>query len=468
MKALLSAFTIKAKIILAYTILFGVLISAFAFAVYRSTRDAKIARTDALLSAHAGKLLTEIEEDLDKTQTPEAANLAPTKAEGLSGVRLQLLLPSGKAIGADSLLFQSTTKVPGQVWQGNAESQTIRIHSRSYRALWQPVEIDERIPYVLEVVAPLDDVAEDLERLRLIFLIAIPVSLLLTGLAAYAITGAAFRPITAMIETTRSITASSLHARLDLPRADDEVRRLGETLNDLMERLDTAFNSQRQFVADASHELRTPLAVIRSELEYALVQTADAAAKESILASLDEIDRLTHMTSQLLMLTRLDSSAAGIDFQTMRVDELLVECVQFYNGLAAKRGIIIEIFIESAAEIRGDYEKLKSVVLNLLDNAIKYSPNDSVVTATLSLDDSQSVAQISIEDNGPGISAVELEKIFKRFYRGDGLRGNSEGSGLGLAIARRIIELHDSKISVESEVGKGTKFIVEVPTTRSI
>jgi signal transduction histidine kinase len=270
-----------------------------------------------------------------------------------------------------------------------------------------------------------------------------------------------------MIETTCTITATNLHARLDLPRAQDEVRRLGETLNDLMERLDSAFKSQKQFVADASHEIRTPLAVLRTELEYALRQTTNAAAKESIQTSLVEIDRLTRMTSQLLMLAKLDASSSSLEFQTVRLDELLIESVQFCHALAAKKGITVEVFVEAAVEVTGDYEKLKSVVLNLLDNAIKHSPEGSKVAASLRLDHSRGVAQITIEDNGRGILPEELDKIFRRFYRADSLRGESAGSGLGLAVAQRIVELHRSSISVQSEVGKGTKFIVEIPLGQS-
>ncbi len=458
----LPALTIKAKIIVSYTLVFGVLISAFAFVVYRSTRDAKIARVDALLAAHAGKLLTEIEEDYNEQQNPEIANLLAVKPEGLASVHLQLLLPSGTTVLRDSLLPRPAPNLLAQVFQGSIERQTFEIHSRAYRVLWQPVEIDERTLYVLEVVTPLHDVVEDLEHLRLIFLIAIPVVLLLTGLAAYGITRAAFRPITNMTETTRSITASNLHARLDLPRAQDEVRRLGETLNDLMERLDSAFKSQKQFVADASHELRTPLAIMRTELEYALSQSSEVAARESIQTSLAEIDRLTRMTGQLLTLAKLDAGPQVLCTQPVRLDELLVECVQLATPLAAKKGTQINVYVEEAVEIPADGEKLKSVVLNLLDNAVKYSPEGSTVRASLQ-PDLPSMVRLMVEDNGRGIPASELPRIFKRFYRGDSNRGEGSGSGLGLAIAQRIVELHRGTLTVHSEEGKRTEFTITLP-----
>ena len=458
----LSAFTIKTKIILAYTLVFGVLLSALAVVVYRTTRDAKIAKIDALLAAHAGKLLTEVEEDYNDQQVPETASLQAARTEGLSGLHLQLLLPSGEKILRDSLLPQLDPSLLARTFQGSVERTTIRIHNRAYRVLWQPVEIDERIPYVLELVVPMHEVMEDLERLRIIFLTAIPVTLLLTGMAAYGITRAAFRPIMAMTETARKITAASLHARLDLPTAKDEVRRLGETLNGLMERLDAAFTSQKQFVADASHELRTPLAIMRTELEFALNQSTEPAAREGIQTCLGEIDRLTRLTGQLLTLAKLDASPQDLHIGTVRLDELLVDCVQLAIPLAAKKDMQVEVYVESAVEVAGDGENLKSVILNLLDNAVKYSLKGSTVRASLSVNRPSGV-RLTVEDDGPGIPAEELPHVFKRFFRGNSKRGEGSGSGLGLAIAQRIVELHRGTIKVHSTEGKGATFTVDFP-----
>lgn len=455
--------TIKAKIIIAYILVFGLLIAGLSFAVYRRMRDAKIAKLDAQLENHAGKLLTEIEEDYDEKRPPETAELFTMPPEGLSEIHLQLILPSGQTIVTDSLLQQSAKNPWREAFQGALQRQTLLIKGRHYRALWQPVEIDEHIPYVLEVAASTHDVYEDLERLRLLLLIAIPGALLLTGLAAYWITKAAFQPISTMTETARTITANNLEARLDLPRAQDEVRRLGETLNDLMERLDSAFKSQKQFVADASHEIRTPLSIIRTELEYALRQACEPSVKESLQTSLAEIDRLTKMTAQLLLLARLDASPSSLNVQTVRLDELLIESVQLSNVWAAKKDIMIDLFVEDAVELQADGEKLKSVVLNILDNAVKFSPEGSKVTCSLRLNHSKGTVEIAVEDNGPGISSEELPKIFKRFYQADAIRGEGSGSGLGLAIAQRIVELHKGTLSVQSQLGTGTCFMVELP-----
>jgi signal transduction histidine kinase len=272
-----------------------------------------------------------------------------------------------------------------------------------------------------------------------------------------------------MTEAARQITAHHLEMRLDLPQAKDEVRRLGETLNEMMERLESAFQSQKQFVADASHEIRTPLAVIRTELELALHQSTDPLIQASIQSSLAEVDRMTHMTGQLLTLARLDSSASDLDLVPLRPDELLVECVQLSMALAAKKETQISVFVEEAIEISADREKLKSVIMNLLDNAIKYSPDGSRVGASLRVCGRPATAiKIVVEDNGPGIDEADLARIFKRFYRGVTARGEGGGSGLGLAIAQRIVELHHGTLSVCSETGVGTSFTVELPASAEV
>ncbi|HEY3296676.1 MAG TPA: HAMP domain-containing sensor histidine kinase [bacterium] len=460
----LPALTIKAKLVIAYTLVFGLLISIFAFAVYRSTRDARLAKLDALLQAHAGKLLTEIEEDVNDQEDPKGAWLRSLTTEGLAGARLQLLLPSGQLVMADSLLQQSPDDAGPRAFHGAVQRATLLVGGRYYRALWQPVEIDEKVPYVLELAAPMHDLLEELEHLRLLFEIAIPVVLLLTGLAAYGITHAAFRPITEMTEAARRISAQNLDARLDLPRAQDEVRRLGETLNDLIERLESAFHSQRQFVADASHEIRSPLAVIRTELELALRETESPSIRESIRISLGEIDRLTRMSSQLLMLARLDANPSDLRTEPVRLDELLVECVQRTIFLAEPKGTKIEVYVEDAIEIRADGEKLKSVFLNLLDNAVKYSTDHGMVKVSLRLAGIPSgTVEVSVDDNGPGIAHADQPRIFQRFYRCEAHRGQGGGCGLGLAIAAQIVQMHRGTLTVKSEEGRGATFTVTLP-----
>jgi signal transduction histidine kinase len=292
------------------------------------------------------------------------------------------------------------------------------------------------------------------------------VALLLTALAAFFITHIAFKPITSMVHTTRSITAAKLDSRLPLPQTKDEIRELAETLNEMMERIDAAFRTQRQFVADASHEIRTPLTIIRSELEFAERNPGNAGAEKSLHIALEELERLARLTDGLLLLARLDTSGFSLKTQPVRLDELLIECVQNMQKAAMKRKVPIELHIDEAVEVSVDRDRLKSVVLNLLDNALYYSPKGGSIHLSLAIL-SRNAVQIIVEDSGPGIAPNDLPHIFQRFYRADTERSRENGSGLGLAIAEQVIRLHHGKITVESTLGVGSKFVVELPKQSS-
>jgi signal transduction histidine kinase len=307
-----------------------------------------------------------------------------------------------------------------------------------------------------------------MDRLQLLFLIAIPAGLFLAGCAAYLITLLAFKPMMRMVVAAEQISAENLDARLDLPGTRDEVHKLGTALNDMIERIDNTLKGHRQFIADASHELRTPLTIIRTELESLERSTKAPVARQSIRSSLTELDHLSSLVRNLLTLAKLDAARVKLEMKPLRLDELLIECVQITRPIARKKGVSLKVFVEEALEIVGDGEKLKSVILNLLDNAIKYSNKRGTVSASLILHkDVPQIAMIVISDRGIGIPRSEQEGIFGRFYRGAQPRSNTDGSGLGLAIAQRFVALHGGKISVQSEEGKGSTFTVELPLGRT-
>jgi two-component system OmpR family sensor kinase len=326
-----------------------------------------------------------------------------------------------------------------------------------------PVEVDDRIEFLAQFVVPLTEVEENLQRLRLLFLVVGPAALLLTAGAAFFITRIAFKPISSMVETARSITAAKLDSRLTVPRTKDEIRKLAETLNEMMERIDAAFRTQRQFVADASHEIRTPLTIIRSELEFAERNLGKPQSEESIRVALRELERLARLSDGLLMLARLDAPGFSLTARTIRLDELLIECVRHMNESAARRRVTLDIRVEEAVELPADRDRLKSVLLNLLDNAIHYSPEGGTIRLSLTAVSNGNV-RVTVEDSGPGIAPSDLPHIFKRFYRADTERSREGGSGLGLAIADQVVRLHGGRITVESTLGKGSKFVVELPT----
>ncbi|MCX6832110.1 MAG: ATP-binding protein [candidate division Zixibacteria bacterium] len=458
--------TIKAKIIIAYMLVFGMLLCVFAYLIYESSRRAEIAKMDTRLESHADKLKTEIEEQSDEKRFPQAGEFGDIVTDGLPGVLFEVRDSVGEAVLKDSLLSTKPITFVTPTLMPRKKLSRINMNGERYRVLATPVEVDDRYLYSLLVAAPMTEAARNLTHLRLLFLISIPSALVLASIAAYLITHSAFRPIATMVATARQISASNLDQRLLVPAANDEIRQLAETLNGMIERIDSAFSAQKQFIADASHELRTPLTIIYSELEFAKRRVDDEETNESLQNSLSEIDRLARMSESLLLLARLDSSASLMTFSPVRLDELLLECVQLVNKIAEQKGIQIKVHVDEAVEIQGDSERLKGALLNLLDNAVKYSQVGGEVGASLSILTSPSrVAQIIVADNGPGISPGDLPHVFERFYRASSNRGESSGSGLGLAIAQRIISLHDGSLVVGSKLGKGTVFTLTLPVS---
>ncbi len=454
------------KIILLSTLVSGIMFSLFAYIIYRSAESSELATLDARLESHADKLMTELEEDADAKSFPDKAELSALRTEGLVGVRYRVLGKSGEPVVADSLLAEIASPDLQQVFEGISIREARRFPQGNMRCLWIRAEVKNRYPYVVEVAAPMTDLEATLARLRLLFLFIIPVALVATSLAALGITRAAFRPLRGMVETAREITAENLHRRLTLPDARDEVRLLGETLNNMIDRLGTSFESQRQFIADASHELRTPLTVVCTELEFVSERLSDPALTESIQVSLAEIDRLAKLADGLLLLAKLDASQLKLDLTPVRLDELLLECIQRVRTLAERKKIEMRVEVQEPVELKGDREKLKSIFLNLLDNAVKYSPEEGVISARLGVvpaNDEPGEVIITISDNGPGIPRSEFVNIFLRFYRIDPSRNDTPGSGLGLAIVEQLVKLHGGSVDVESEPEKGAAFTVKLP-----
>jgi two-component system OmpR family sensor kinase len=456
-------FSIKTKIIAAYTVAFGLLVSAFAMIIYESTWDAEVAKLDARLESHADKIQTELEEDGHQPGFPNRAGLDSIYTEGLKGTKIRLLTLDYNVVFADPGFDIGTRMKWNSGVAAAVQKGTAKWSHHKYRLLQWPVELDDRVEYVVQVAEPLHDIDETMDRLLLLFLIAIPGSLLLAGCAAYFITRLAFRPMMNMVRTAGNISASSLDERLELPLANDEVRQLGNALNEMLERIDKTVKAQRQFIADASHELRTPITIIRTELESSAGSVRSKPLKASVATSLGQLDRLTLMIGDLLMLAKLDSAKLKFEKGPVRLDELVLECVQAAKGLAKKNGVKLKVFIEEAVEMTGDFDKLKSAMYNLLENAIKYSARKSSVMISLVRGENSATASIIIRDHGIGIPETEQAKIFGRFYRGAEPRSATEGSGLGLAIAQRFVELHGGSISVKSQEGKGATFTVELP-----
>jgi two-component system, OmpR family, sensor kinase len=281
---------------------------------------------------------------------------------------------------------------------------------------------------------------------------------------SYALAGRALRPVRLMAATARDISEHDLHRRVELRLPDDELGELAETLNDMLARLEVAFDSLQQFTADAAHELRAPLALLQAELEVSLrrARTPHEYA-ESERVALAEVERLRRLVNRLLILARSDAGALQPLIQRVDVGDLLEETAERWRHVAGARGVAIDVDLVDEGSLDGDPELLRSLLHNLFDNAVRHTPSGGRVSVRAEMTDS--TWHISVSDTGPGIPAGMRDSIFRRFTRGDAARApETGGAGLGLALCRVIAEIHGGRITVDESGAGGAKFEVTVPS----
>jgi len=454
---------IRTRVTLAYTLVFGVIFSSFAWLVYRNTRDASIAKLDASLETYAGRIEAEVEEQTGERIFPAPQEFRDLSTGDLDGPRYILRAPDGSPVLDDSVLAPLAPEARAAARSGPS-LMTVPIDGRESRLYSGPVEVSDTVAYLVTVAAPMTAVESTLGTMRVLFLFAVPAVLLLAALAAWLITRAAFAPLTSMIATAGRISARNLGDRLALPLARDEIRLLGETLNSMMDRIEKAFDAQRQFVADASHELRTPLTIIRSEIEFMSAKGRGRAKAADLRAIAAEVDRLAKMAENLLLLSRLEASPGALKREPIRLDEVIVECVRAMSPLYRDGGVALGVHIGEAVEISGDREGMQRVLLNLLENSLKFTPRGGRVRIALGKDPGGDLpVHVTVEDTGCGIAPADLPHVFRRFFRGESSRGREGGSGLGLAIVDHLVKLQGGMIALESEKGRGTVVSLRFP-----
>ena len=296
-----------------------------------------------------------------------------------------------------------------------------------------------------------------------IFYLAIPAALLVAGIGGLLLARKSLAPVAAMTEQAESIGARNLHERLEVTNSRDELGRLATVLNNLLSRLDRSFESLRQFTADASHELRTPLSIIRGEAEVALSQNRDEAEyRESLAIVQDEARRLSRMVDDMLALARAEDGRQGLKVEEFYLNDLVEDCVKSSQVLALPKAISLTFEPATDITFQGDEFLIRRMIVNLLDNAIKYTPSAGHVSVRLTNKDSS--VEIAVADTGIGIPADATDRIFERFYRAGRARSRSDGgSGLGLSIAKWVAEAHNGSIELNSRPGSGSTFTVLLP-----
>ncbi len=330
------------------------------------------------------------------------------------------------------------------------------------RLISVPLQIGDHV-YAIQVATSLDDANATLRLARILFLA------MSTGiLGAVVLTGAmlartVLRPIDRIVARARVIGESALAERLPHPGTQDEMARLVETLNDMLARIERSFEAQRRFTADASHELRSPLSRLRAELEVTLRRARERAEYEEALRScLSEVERLSHLTDELLMLARLDAGGSSGAPRSVDLISILHEAVKLLGPEALRRNVALVTDIPPELAVNVAPAAVSHVVANVLDNAVKFSPLGGDVTIGVAIEGSSAV--VAVSNSGPGIPEDELPRLFERFYRGSAARHmEAPGVGLGLAICRALVEGQGGRISVNSAIDSGVTFTIRLP-----
>ncbi len=368
-------------------------------------------------------------------------------------------LPAAKA-QLDKLISSASSSGPSY--------ETFFSGHRAIRAVAMLMQAGQE-SYTLLIATPLQNQEQTLESAREAFSVAIPIALLIAALGGYFLARKSLAPVVTMGERAARIGASNLNERIPVPPNNTELGRLARIFNELLSRLDESFAQQRRFMADASHELRTPVAVVCGESEVALSQPmrAEAEYRESLTIVNDEGQRLTRMVEDLFTLARADAGEYPLVVADFYLDESMNECVRSVRSLAAQKDL--EILYEApASEIafRGDEPLVRRMVLNLLHNAIKYTPEGGQVRVNVK--EGQHNCEVVIRDTGPGIPVAAQPHVFDRFFRVDKARSrdeslNGSGAGLGLSIAKWVAELHGGSIVLDRSDSTGSTFIISLP-----
>jgi two-component system OmpR family sensor kinase len=456
--------SIRARLTILYTFILTIILILFGVAVYLITASSLMDDVDLTLSDTAQQLrdqtkafvlgsvavLSVPEEELDVFQTAtnffvilDAGGELLTHSENLEDYAI-VLDPSGMTAGENF--------------------GTVDHNGRNLRVLTEPLYIQQSgeqptLIGFLQVARLVDNQTAVMDQLRII--------LILTGLAAVSLslfigalmTHHLLKPLDDIAAVAMQITnTDDLSRRLPDTGRRDEIGRLTMVLNQTLERLERLFHARQRFLADVSHELRTPLTTIRGNVD--LMRRMGELETDTLDVVQDELQRMTRLVDDLLLLARADTGALPIQREPVELDNVFLDVCRQLQSI--EQPVALTIMEVDQVTVIGDGDRLKQLVINLVDNAIKYTPSGGEVFLSLSKFDS--VAEIVVRDNGLGIPPEDLPHIFDRFYRVDKARSRKMGgSGLGLSIARWIVEAHGGDIRVESKMGQGSAFIVTLP-----
>lgn len=472
----------------------AITLTSFSAILYHNVASGLYTGMNTLLTSRAGGIVRAIDtyweasniEATEKGEKPELlrkrrnvnfARIAQkwVKEESTDPTLLDIIVhvfDTDGAIIASSKNTHNPNEISGanfiSVLQGKSRFDTITLKNQSsemkFRVYTTPVFENEKVAYIVQVASPLSSTQIALNNLKVALFVLFPITVLLTGIMGAFLAKVTLHPVNSMIKTIHQITAENMKLKLQIPGTKDEIQKLAETFNDMLQRLEKAFTSQKKLFADLSHELKTPLTILKGEFEVMLKKMRSQEEYESVLRSaLEEIDKVTKLAENLLLLARFDAKEVFPEKRKLDLNLLLKGVVKNIKGIVELKEINVSFEPDAQMILDADESQLKTLFFNLLDNAVKYTPaKGSILVST---EKEGKSARIKIQDTGIGIPIDEIEHIFDRFYRVEKSR-NSHGFGLGLSISKAIVEAHNGTISASSIPAKGTTFIISLPLSQ--
>ncbi len=448
--------TIRARLTLWYVLLLGITLLSFGLYVFIQMRSGLFEQADAALQTAAAQalgLLTTEDDQLSFMQQLDQQAVTASLLE--SGVGMRLIDSTGTVLDG----FGSYRVVPSWVPRQPGYA-TLAVTDDVWRVYSYPLQLrGDQVTLWLQASQSLSGLYDTLDRLLTLMLLGVPFVLVMAAAGGLFLADRALRPVDRITRTAESIDSHHLDRRLNHQGPPDELHRLAQTFDRMLDRLDAAFASERRFTADASHELRTPLTVIKGHLEVGLNRARTLEEYQEILRTIRaETDRLIRLANNLLYLARLDAAPARPQFEPVDLNELLALVADQAHLLAEEKAQHLYVDLPNLPIVYGSADHLIRLFLNLLDNAVKYTPEGGQITLR-AVYEAPHVA-ITVTDTGCGIAPERLPHIFERFYRA---ADRTPGTGLGLAIAQSIAREHGGRIEAASQLGRGSAFTVYLP-----
>ena len=376
---------------------------------------------------------------------------------------LEVWSPAGQRLYANGVAMRTPLAASRELaLQPGDRLQSLSTGSETFRVMSQHGLISKQ-PVVIQVGRSEAPMFEELHQLVLILVLGLPLAIAIAGFGGYSLARLALAPVNRMAERARLITAERLSDRLPVDHPEDELGRLATVFNETLGRLEGSFEQMRRFTADVSHELRTPLTAIRSVGEVGLREPRDGRDYRAIIGSmLEEADRLSGLVDRLLTLSRAESGHAKLSVEAVDLKELAEDVVNYLGVLAEEKGQSLTIEAVDSPRGSGDRLVLRQSLINLVDNAIKYTPVGGHILIRVA--DTAAGPSIAVSDSGPGIAADVRTRIFDRYDRGGVSRSDDiGGSGLGLAIAKWAVEVNGGQLRLEDTTGNGSTFRMTLP-----